>query len=113
MAEFVITIAETRRSAGIPSMRYPAETSAKIRMACEQPYRRSIRDITSGAHVLLAYGVLTPDHRSTSCPAALKLRDVGEADLSIRKIVPIPIIATGASSATWQNVAQLSLSGQK
>ena len=81
MAGFTITIAGDSALNLEFAHAISAETSAKIRMAADN---------------------LTADPKLRS-----KLRDVGEADLSIRKIVPIPVCYGGEFGPDLANVAQL------
>ncbi len=95
MAGFTITIAGDSALNLEFAHAISAETSAKIRMAADNLTADPIRGITelvpTFCSLMVYYNplVITFDELSTKLRS--KLRDVGEADLSIRKIVPIPV----------------------
>ena len=99
MAGFTITIAGDSALNLEFAHAISAETSAKIRMAADNLTADPIRGITelvpTFCSLMVYYNplVITFDELSTKLRS--KLRDVGEADLSIRKIVPIPVCYGG------------------
>ena len=97
MAGFTITIAGDSALNLEFAHAISAETSAKIRMAADNLTADPIRGITE----------LVPTFDELSTKLRSKLRDVGEADLSIRKIVPIPVCYGGEFGPDLANVAQL------
>ena len=111
MAGFTITIAGDSALNLEFAHAISAETSAKIRMAADNLTADPIRGITelvpTFCSLMVYYNplVITFDELSTKLRS--KLRDVGEADLSIRKIVPIPVCYGGEFGPDLANVAQL------
>ena len=111
MAGFTITIAGDSALNLEFAHAISAETSAKIRMAADNLTADPIRGITelvpTFCSLMVYYNPLVVTFDELSTKLRSKLRDVGEADLSIRKIVPIPACYGGEFGPDLANVAQL------
>lgn len=110
MAGFTITIAGDSALNLEFAKNISPETSAKIRMAAENLSADPIAGITelvpTFCSLMVYYNplVITFDELATALRG--KLRDVGEADLSVRKIVPIPVCYGGEFGPDLPTVAE-------
>ena len=109
MAGFTITIAGDSALNLEFSKTISAETSAKIRMAAESLTADPIDGITelvpTFCSLMVYYNPLAISFDDLSTKLHGKLRDVGDADLSVRKIVPIPVCYGGDFGPDLANVA--------
>ncbi|MEA5019716.1 MAG: 5-oxoprolinase subunit PxpB [Gordonibacter sp.] len=110
MAGFTITIAGDSALNLEFANTISAETSAKIRMAAENLTADPIKGITelvpTFCSLMVYYNplIITFDELSTRLRG--KLRDVGEVDLSVRKIVQIPVCYGGDFGPDLESVAK-------
>ncbi len=99
MAGFTITVAGDSALNLEFAKAISAETSAKIRMAAENLTADPIDGVTelvpTFCSLMVYYNPLFITFDELSAKLRGKLRDVGEADLSVRKIVPIPVCYGG------------------
>ena len=86
------------------------ETSAMIRLAAENLTADPIEGITelvpTFCSLMVYYNPLVVTFDELSARLRGKLRDVGEADLSVRKIVQIPVCYGGEYGPDLANVAE-------
>lgn len=110
MAGFTITIAGDSALNLEFAQAISAETSAKIRMAAENLTADPIEGVTelvpTFCSLMVYYNplVITFDELSTKLRG--KLRNVGDADLSVRKIVTIPVCYGGDFGPDLPTVAE-------
>ena len=109
MAGFTITIAGDSALNLEFAHAISAETSAKIRMAAETLTADPVDGITelvpTFCSLMVYYNPLAVSFDELSAKLQSKLCDVGEVDLSIRKIVPIPVCYGGDFGPDLANVA--------
>ncbi|MDY3980738.1 MULTISPECIES: 5-oxoprolinase subunit PxpB [unclassified Paraeggerthella] len=110
MAGFTITIAGDSALNLEFAKTISAETSAKIRMAAENLTADPIAGVTelvpTFCSLMVYYNPLIVTFDELSAKLRGKLRDVEEADLSVRKIVPIPVCYGGEFGPDLANVAE-------
>ncbi len=110
MAGFTITIAGDSALNLEFAHTISAETSAKIRMAAENLTADPIEGVTelvpTFCSLMVYYNPLIVTFDELSTRLRGKLRDVGEADLSVRKIVQIPVCYGGDFGPDLENVAK-------
>ena len=111
MAGFSITIAGDSALNLEFARAISPETSAKIRLAAENLTADPIAGITelvpTFCSLMVYYDPLAITFDELSARLRGKLRDVGEADLTVRKIVQIPVCYGGEYGPDLANVAQL------
>ena len=110
MAGFSITIAGDSALNLEFAHAISAETSAKIRLAAENLTADPIEGITelvpTFCSLMVYYNPLVITFDELSARLRGKLHDVGEADLSVRKIVQIPVCYGGEYGPDLGNVAR-------
>lgn len=110
MAGFTITIAGDSALNLEFAKTISAETSAKIRMAADSLMADPIEGITelvpTFCSLMVYYDPLLITFDEVATKLHGKLRDVGEVDLSVRKIVPIPVCYGGDFGPDLATVAQ-------
>lgn len=110
MAGFTITIAGDSALNLEFAKTISAETSAKIRMAADSLMADPIVGITelvpTFCSLMVYYDPLLITFDEVAAKLHGKLRDVGEIDLSVRKIVPIPVCYGGDFGPDLTTVAQ-------
>lgn len=109
MAGFTITIAgDSALNLEFANV-ISAETSAQIRMAADNLAADPIEGITelvpTFCSLMVYYNPLTITFDELATKLRGKLRDVGEVDLSVRKIVPIPVCYGGEYGPDLATVA--------
>lgn len=110
MAGFTITIAGDSALNLEFAKAISPETSAKIRLAADSLSADPIDGITelvpTFCSLMVYYNPLTISFDELTTRLRTKLRDVGEADLSVRKIVPIPVCYGGDFGPDLPTVAK-------
>ncbi len=110
MAGFTITIAGDSALNLEFSKTISAETSAQIRIAAENltadPIYGIVEMVPTFCSLMVYYNPLLISFDELSLKLQGKLRDIGKADLSVRKIVPIPVCYGGEFGADLATVAQ-------
>ena len=110
MAGFTITIAGDSALNLEFARAISPETSAKIRMAADNLTADPIEGVTelvpTFCSLMVYYNPLVVTFDELSARLRGKLRDVGEVDLSVRKIVPIPVCYGGDFGPDLENVAE-------
>ena len=109
MAGFSITAGDSALNLEFAHSISP-ETSAMIRLAAENLTADPIEGITelvpTFCSLMVYYNPLVVTFDELSARLRGKLRDVGEADLSVRKIVQIPVCYGGEYGPDLANVAE-------
>lgn len=110
MANFTITVAGDSALNLEFAKTISAETSAKIHMAAENLAADPIEGVTelipAFCTLMVYYNPLVISFEALSAKLNGKLRDIGEVDLNIRKIIPIPVCYGGEFGPDLKTVAE-------